>query len=200
MAKNRIRPGHPVTPTAGWVRASMGAEDVKSAAGIGGTFKVRNRSGQRPPHRYGAPSFRVDIDRPVDLIEEVARLWGIQQHIPVSFPVIPSAARAARYRSARPKADSRQGGIMVGFGFAEVVNYSFIGADQSCSSMRSTAGCRHQPKTAPFRFSIPLSQDQAVMRTSSGARALTKHAPGQHLSRQDERPFSLFETGKVFLP
>ena len=35
------------------------------------------------------PSFRVDVARPQDLMEEVARLWGYNQ-IPVTFPAIPA--------------------------------------------------------------------------------------------------------------
>ena len=39
-----------------------------------------------------APSFRVDIKRPEDLMEEVARLSGYD-HIPTTYPLIPAEAR-----------------------------------------------------------------------------------------------------------
>ena len=70
----------------------------------------------------GIPSFRVDISRPQDLMEEIARRWGYN-NIPVTYPVITSdAAEANGLRRHRNTIRS----ILSGMGFSEAINYSFI--------------------------------------------------------------------------
>jgi phenylalanyl-tRNA synthetase beta chain len=54
-------------------------------------FKVENDD--EGALRVKVPSFRVDVTRPRDLVEEVARLSGYNQ-IPITFPVLPAGARA----------------------------------------------------------------------------------------------------------
>ncbi|MFZ5564022.1 MAG: phenylalanine--tRNA ligase subunit beta [Thermodesulfobacteriota bacterium] len=135
------------------------------------------------------PSFRVDIERPEDIMEEVARLWGYN-NISVTFPVIPADGRvpsgAVYWRNGIKD-------IMTGLGFSEVVNYSFIGAD-ACASMRfEKASAENQP----VPILNPLSQDQTVMRTSL-IPGLLKNTRDNLF--QQEKTVRLFEAGKVFLP
>lgn len=67
------------------------------------------------------PSFRVDVTRPEDLSEEVARLWGYN-NIEMSFPKISAQGKLLSPNlSLRNKARD----IMNGFGFSEVINYDF---------------------------------------------------------------------------
>ena len=67
------------------------------------------------------PSFRVDIEREADLIEEVARLYGYN-NIPVSLPEVhlsypeQDSSRLKRTRDRR---------LLTGIGFSEAINYSF---------------------------------------------------------------------------
>ena len=68
------------------------------------------------------PSFRADLTREVDLMEEVARLAG--------FDRIPSATPLARLASAKPTEDQairqQTKQILTSLGFCEIVSYSFI--------------------------------------------------------------------------
>jgi phenylalanyl-tRNA synthetase beta chain len=71
------------------------------------------------------PSFRVDIEREIDLVEEVARLNGYE-NIPATMP-------KARVFSDRPTRHQRMEkllrDLMVAQGFNEVINFSFIAPD-----------------------------------------------------------------------
>jgi len=68
------------------------------------------------------PSFRRDLTRPVDLIEEVGRLIGFSE-IPVTLPVCDMDYRPA---SALLKSEDSIRDFLVGTGYFEVINYSFI--------------------------------------------------------------------------
>jgi phenylalanyl-tRNA synthetase beta chain len=138
--------------------------------------------------KVGAPSFRVDIARPQDLMEEIARRAGYDC-IPVVFPQLPPITRPV------PKLWALRQSIrtlMAGLGFAEIITYSFVHAD-SCRRLRlpeADRRCRQLP------ILNPLSEDQAVMRTSLIPGLL--ETMKRNLSRQS-RNLKLFETGKIFI-
>ena len=108
--------------------------------------------------RVTPPSFRVDITRFEDIAEEIARLFGYN-NIETTFPLIPADARHPD-----KKIDSRYQikTIMTGLGFSEVINYSFIGK-QSCDHLELPVD---DPKRKLVHILNPISEDQAVMRTS----------------------------------
>ena len=134
------------------------------------------------------PSFRVDVFRPEDLMEEVARLEGYNS-IPITFPKIP-----AKNREESPLLTKRQKirNILVGFGFHEVVNYSFI-SRRSCDYLRL-------PQTDLRRNQVeilnPLTEDQVVLRTSliPGLLGVMQ----RNLFKQI-KTVKIFETGRIFL-
>ncbi|MDA8137798.1 MAG: phenylalanine--tRNA ligase subunit beta [Desulfobacteraceae bacterium] len=134
------------------------------------------------------PSFRVDVSRPEDLMEEVARRAGYDQ-IPVTFPAMSAEGQA------EPKLLSQRRRIrdlLTGMGFTEAINYSFIHPD-SCRRLRlpeSDARCRQ------LAVLNPLSEDQAVMRTSLVPGLL--ETMKRNMARQN-RNLKLFETGKIFI-
>ena len=86
-------------------------------------FKVDKISSQDGNDRLDvtAPTFRVDISRPEDLMEEVARLSGYN-NIPTSFPEMPAEARTP---ARRLEFRNRLKRLMNGFGFTETITYSF---------------------------------------------------------------------------
>ncbi len=134
------------------------------------------------------PSFRVDISRPEDLMEEIARLTGYQ-HIPTTFPAMPAEARPPhRFLALR----NRLKDLMTGFGFSEVITYSFV-AEASCDHLRLKA---EDPRRNLIHILNPLSEDQAVMRTS-----LTPGLIGTAVYNiaQQVRNLKLFEIGKLFI-
>ena len=104
------------------------------------------------------PSFRPDIEREVDLIEEVARLYGYGR-IPVTMPVGTVDAKLPPRRQLLQKS-LRQS--MVASGFSEAINYSFVAAE----SLDKIAISADDSRLTQVKILNPLSEDQAVMRTS----------------------------------
>ncbi|MEW5909669.1 MAG: phenylalanine--tRNA ligase subunit beta [Thermodesulfobacteriota bacterium] len=135
-----------------------------------------------------APSFRVDVQRPEDLMEEVARLSGYDQ-IPITYPTIHAGLRTPnRIVEIR----NRIKDILVGLGFAEVINYSFI-HKTSPDRMRIPEGDSRR-KGVPVLN--PLSEDQSTMRTSLIPGLLeTLH---RNIAQQI-KTLRVFEIGKIFI-
>ncbi len=134
------------------------------------------------------PSFRVDILRPEDLMEEVARLAGYNS-IPITFPAMPAEARPP---AARLELRNRLKDLMTGFGFTEAITYSFV-AEASCDRLRLKAD---DPRRNLIHVLNPLSEDQAVMRTSL-ATGLIETAV--YNTAQQAKNLKLFEIGKLFI-
>ncbi|MBT4364666.1 MAG: phenylalanine--tRNA ligase subunit beta, partial [Desulfobacteraceae bacterium] len=134
------------------------------------------------------PSFRVDILRPEDLMEEVARLSGYN-NIPVTFP---QASGESKKPSKTPVERNRIKSIMLGFGFTEVINYSFI-HKLSCDHLNFHPD---DPKRNMVEILNPLTEDQTVMRTSLVPGVLG--TMNLNISQQT-RNLKIFEIGKIFL-
>jgi len=134
------------------------------------------------------PSFRVDISRPEDLMEEVARLAGYN-NIPTTFPMFPAEGRPFLKELAF-RNELKQ--LLTGFGFTEVITYSFI-HKQSCDRLRFRSD---DPRRNRVHILNPLVEDQAVMRTSLVPGLLS--TMGYNLSQQIKN-IKLFEIGKIFI-
>ncbi|MGW8247918.1 MAG: phenylalanine--tRNA ligase subunit beta [Acidiferrobacterales bacterium] len=133
--------------------------------------------------RVTAPSYRFDISRDVDLIEEVARVHGYE-----NLPTL--SLQAAADMQPVPDgvlADSRIQSVIVDHGYHEVITYSFV--DPNLQALID-------PETASPRLNNPISEDMAVMRSSMwpGLIAAAIH----NLNRQQYR-VRLFEVGTCFL-
>jgi len=134
------------------------------------------------------PSFRIDIEREVDLVEEVARLVGYNT-IPTSQPFIRmdhpqrDQQRALRQEVAR---------LMIAQGFYEAINYSFV-AEEHLDLCRLTGD---DPRRQVTRLLNPLSEEQGVMRSLLLPGLLENICRNINFQRPDIR---LFETGKIFL-
>jgi phenylalanyl-tRNA synthetase beta chain len=134
------------------------------------------------------PSFRVDISRPEDLMEEVARLSGYN-NIPTTFPAMPAEARPPNRNLELRK---RLKNLMAGFGFTEAITYSFV-AEASCDRLRLKA---QDPRRNLIHILNPLTEDQAVMRTSL-VTGLIETAV--YNIAQQVKNLRLFEIGKLFI-
>ncbi|MBW1799724.1 MAG: phenylalanine--tRNA ligase subunit beta [Deltaproteobacteria bacterium] len=138
--------------------------------------------------RVKPPSFRVDLLREVDLMEEVARLEGYDR-IPVTYPAIRPTEEGDIIQLVL---GDRVRDIMAGLGFTEIITYSFIspgypdifGAEED-SPMRAFVNLRN-----------PLSVEQSVMRTSLLPGLL--NTVNTSISHGEEN-LKLFEWGKIFL-
>ncbi len=136
-----------------------------------------------------APTFRVDISRPEDLMEEVARLAGYD-NIPISYPAMPAEARPVA-RQIEVRRRLRQ--LMTGFGFSEVITYSFVHR-QTPQRLGLAAT---DPRCRQVEILNPLTEDQAVMRTSLIPGLL--ETMRYNLTRQI-KTLKIFEVGKIFIP
>lgn len=134
------------------------------------------------------PSFRVDVERPEDLMEEVARLSGYQ-NIPTTFPLISAAAGPPL---GPLTLRNRIKHLLTGFGFTEAINYSFTNRNY-CDRLKLGPD---EPRRAMLDILNPLSEEQTVMRTSLIPGLLeTMH---RNLAQQN-RNLKCFEIGKIFL-
>ncbi|HEY4106167.1 MAG TPA: phenylalanine--tRNA ligase subunit beta [Polyangiaceae bacterium] len=115
-------------------------------------FPIVSRSnGPHPALRVRATAFRPDVTREVDLIEEIARVRGLDA-IPTRLPAIaPQAPRTTG------KLEREIGAAAVALGLSEAVTYAFV----SESDLEKV----HAPKPC-VRLTNPLSEERNVMRTS----------------------------------
>ena len=133
------------------------------------------------------PSFRIDIEREVDLVEEIARLVGYNE-IPTSLPTI-----AMDYPQRDPLRLLRQdsGSILTALGFFEAINYSFVAEKYSDMLGLADDDSRRQC----VKLLNPLTEEQAVMRTMLLPGMLENVRRNTNFQQTDIR---LFEIGKVF--
>lgn len=133
------------------------------------------------------PSFRVDVSRPEDLSEEVARLWGYN-NIKTSFPQIPAKrGNPSPVIALREKCKE----IMNGFGFSEAVNYSFT-SPEFCERLMLLPDDK---KRSVEKIINPISEEMAVLRTSLVPGLLKTM---RHNNYQQTDNLKIFETGHVF--
>lgn len=138
--------------------------------------------------RVKPPTFRVDITRPEDLMEEVARLRGYDQ-IPTTHPVSHVVAGKTD-KKLRVRDRLRQ--LIAGCGFSEIVTYSFIGRD-ACDQLLLHG---QDPRRQMVPILNPLTEDQTVMRSSLVPGLIaTMYRNSKHRNEN----LKIFELGKVFL-
>ena len=130
------------------------------------------------------PSFRVDINRPVDLIEELGRHHGFE-HLPTTFPGVeqappPSDARIARDRKFRT--------ALLAMGFSESITFAFI---EAAAAEPYLAG------HPPIAIANPLSEKFVVMRPGLLPGLVDAVSHNRRHGRADVR---LFEIGTRFSP
>ena len=135
------------------------------------------------------PSFRADLAREIDLIEEVARVYGLDR-IPSTLPPRRIGRGGLnRSQTARRKVED----LLVGAGLTQVINYSF-GDDRWPGLLRLTNG---DARRHMVTVGNPLSLDQAFMRTMLLPGLL--ETARRNASVREER-VHIFEVGKVFMP
>ena len=153
--------------------------------GISTGARVRRQTarGRRDWQITSVPSFRVDVSREADLIEEVGRHFGFDR-LPVRFPALvepqaPPDARIARDRLVRLALTSA--------GFSESMTFAFI--------ERQAALPFCEPGVEPVAIANPLSEKFAVLRPSLLAGLTDSCVHNRRRGRKDVR---LFETGSRF--
>ncbi len=148
------------------------------------TIKPDNHEGT---YLVTPPTFRVDIEREIDLIEEVTRVRGYDS-IPATLPVI---SPVPLKREPRITLEDRIRGILRGNGYSEIISYSFI----SPQWVNRLGFGKSDERTHLVHLKNPLAEDQSVMRTSLLCGLLETMKRNIYLSSFDLR---IFEVGKVF--
>jgi phenylalanyl-tRNA synthetase beta chain len=137
-----------------------------------------------PPDRH------YDVTREVDLIEEVGRIHGLDQHLPSTLPAVAGRVGGlSREQRLRRRAED----AMRDLGFDEAVGWSFTDPGEP-GRLRIPAD---DPRAKGVVLSNPLSEDQSVMRTNLLGSLLD--IAQRNLAR-DADAVALFESGRVYLP
>jgi phenylalanyl-tRNA synthetase beta chain len=128
------------------------------------------------------PSWRGDVTREVDLVEEVARIYGVDK-----FPARLPAAKLPAARLEYAEADDRMREILIGLGYQEIISIPIVD-EPSDTMFRSTAA-------APARIANPLAEDASVMRSTG---AVTMARTLEWNLNHSQRNVRLFEFGKTY--
>lgn len=130
------------------------------------------------------PAFRVDVAQEADLIEEVARIYGLDK--------IPSPSPVANIVPGVDDKPTRAGLVLrenlVGLGLAETLNYSFL-------SEKLLDRVGHGEASKRIVLPNPISADHTVLRDSMVPQMI--ETLGKNRARQ-AREAALFEMGRVF--
>ncbi|MBN1955430.1 MAG: phenylalanine--tRNA ligase subunit beta [Anaerolineae bacterium] len=133
------------------------------------------------------PSHRPDVTRPVDLVEEVARIWGYDR-----FPTtllrdeLPPQRANLRLLGAERVRD-----ILAGCGLDEVITYSLVDLEDEGNLLQTEANAGEY-----LRVINPLSAERSYLRRTLLPTLL-------HTARENLRfleRVNIFEIGAVYLP
>ena len=149
----------------------LGFEPTPAAGGGGAAWRVR------------VPTFRVDVSREEDLIEEVARHHGYDE-IPATFPALTRPAAAPGPWRARDRLVRR---LLTGSGFSEAVTWGFVD--------EAAARAVHADQQDVVALRNPLSERGAVLRPSLLSGLVDSVVRNRRRQRHDVR---LFEIGSRF--
>ncbi|HEY4580722.1 MAG TPA: phenylalanine--tRNA ligase subunit beta [Candidatus Acidoferrales bacterium] len=128
------------------------------------------------------PSWRQDVTREVDLVEEVARHYGLEK-----FPPRLHASRQPAARLPHAEAFDRLRERLIGLGYREIVSIPLVNAEEDALFAMEGA--------APVAIANPLAEDASRLRSSglvSMAQALAWNL------NHGQRNVRLFEVGRAY--
>ena len=116
-----------------------------------GLTPARTSAERRNDYIVTLPSWRLDVEKEIDLIEEVARVYGYNR-FPSTLPAFSGAAQEA------PEAekDAHLRSTLLALGYNEAVSTSFV----------SRADAAAFSSAAPVELENPINAELEVMRTS----------------------------------
>ena len=138
------------------------------------------------PIMVEVPTFRPDLTRPIDLVEELARLWGYN-NFPERVPRGPGGGRSIRQRRTR---SLRQ--ALCGLGFSESVSLSFMRA----AEIEIWGWDEDDERAREIHLKNPLREEESILRTTL-LPGLLRVARYNHSHGLDD--VAIFELGRVFL-
>jgi phenylalanyl-tRNA synthetase beta chain len=131
------------------------------------------------------PTYRVDVAREADLIEEVGRHFGFHQ-IPAAFPALTGPQPPPDTAIVRERVLRQQ---LIASGFSEAMTFAFVEREAALPFV--------EPGAELAAIANPLSEKYAVLRPSLLSGLIDSCAHNRRRARKDIR---LFETGSRFVP
>jgi phenylalanyl-tRNA synthetase beta chain len=128
------------------------------------------------------PSWRADVEREIDLIEEVARVYGLDK-----FPPRLPASRAGAARLPHYEAETRLRERLIGLGYHEVLTIPHL-AEERNELFRP-------PDATPAKLANPLSEEAGVLRSTG---AITMASAIEWNLNHGQRNARLFEIGSHY--
>jgi phenylalanyl-tRNA synthetase beta chain len=128
------------------------------------------------------PSWRHDVTREIDLIEEVARHYGFDK-----FPARLPAAKQPAARLPHAEAEDRLRECLLALGYDEIVTIPLV--DPEKDALFRPEG------VTPAQIKNPLAEDASVLRTSGVVNMLAALEWNLHRGQRDLR---LFEIGRAY--
>src|SRR5437660_5402167 len=128
------------------------------------------------------PSWRAEVEREIDLIEEIARVYGLDK-----FPPRLPAARQGAARLPHYEAETRLRERLIGLGYREILTIPHV-AEERDALFRPEG-------VAPARLSNPLSEEANVLRSTG---IVTIAAALEWNLNHGQRNARLFEIGRHY--
>ena len=128
------------------------------------------------------PTWRSDVAREVDLIEEVARHYGLER-----FPARLPAAKQPAARQAHAEDEDRLCELLVGLGYREIITITHVDAERDAIF--------RAPGAEPVRIANPIAEDASLLRSSG---AVNMAAALEWNLNHGQRNVRLFEIGRRY--
>src|SRR5436853_837674 len=128
------------------------------------------------------PSWRAEVEREIDLIEEIARIYGLDKFPPRLPPARQGAARLPHY-----EAETRLRECLIGLGYREILTIPHVREERD--ALFRPAGI------TPAHLSNPLSEEASVLRSTG---AVTMAAALEWNLNHGQRNARLFEIGRHY--
>ncbi len=125
------------------------------------------------------PSWRAEAEREIDLIEEIARIYGLEK-----FPPRLPAARQGAARLPNHEVETRLRERLIGLGYREILTIPHV-AEERAALFRAAG-------VLPTRLSNPLSEEAGVLRSNG---IVTMAAALEWNLNHGQRNARLFEIG-----
>jgi phenylalanyl-tRNA synthetase beta chain len=128
------------------------------------------------------PSWRAEVEREIDLIEEIARIYGMDKFTP-RFPVARQGAARLQHYDAQTRVRER----LVGLGYQEILTIPHVDEARDALFRASDA--------QPARMANPLSEEAGVLRSTG---LVTMAAALEWNLNHGQRNVRLFEIGRQY--
>jgi phenylalanyl-tRNA synthetase beta chain len=128
------------------------------------------------------PSWRAEVEREIDLIEEIARIYGLDK-----FPPRLPAARQGAARLPHYEAETRLRERLIGLGYREIMTIPHVAEERD--ALFRPAG------VSPARLANPLSEEAGVLKSTG---IVTMAAALEWNLNHGQRNARLFEIGRHY--